>query len=68
MFRGRLPPAAFATVSGDTEPDKIVASMVKAGGREPYAIAGFAEWDFYPENRAAYLEKIRALCAPVLRP
>jgi hypothetical protein len=59
---GRLPPAAFVTVSGDTEPDKIAAAMAKAGGREPFAVVGFSERDFYPENRAAYLGKMRALC------
>jgi len=65
---GDLPPAAFATVSGDTEPGKVAMAMAKAGGREPFAVAGFAERDFYPENRASYLEKIGALRDAAARP
>jgi hypothetical protein len=59
--KGRLPEVAFGTVSGDTEPDKIVAQMAKEGGRAPFAYAGFSEKDFLPENRATYLEKLKRL-------
>lgn len=61
MNEGKLPPAAFITVSGDTRPDKIAASMAGAGGRKPFAVAGFSERDFRPENRGDYVERIRAL-------
>ena len=60
-FKGTIPRAVYVTVSGDTEPDKIVRSMVKEGGVEPYAFAGFAERDFQPENRAGYIKKIAGL-------
>ncbi len=59
--RGRLPQAAFGTISGDTEPEKIVAKMAKAGGRAPFAYAGFSRRDFQRENRAVYVEKLRYL-------
>lgn len=61
MFKGRLPDVAFATISGDTKPEKIVASMAREGGRQPFASAGFSEADFKPANRAAYLDKVRQL-------
>jgi len=64
MFKGSLARAAFVTVSGDTDPDKIVAAMVKESGVQPFAIAGFAERDFYPENRDGYVAKIAALVEP----
>lgn len=63
MFKGRLPKAAFATISGGTKPDKIAAAMTKESGRKPYAVVGFDGVDFEPRNRAVYLDKLRALCA-----
>ena len=60
-YKGKLPEAAYGTVSGDTEPKKIVAAMAKEGGREPFAYAGFSEKDFLAENRKIYLEKLRTL-------
>lgn len=64
-FRGTLPRAAFVTVSGDTEPGKIVKAMAKEGGREPFAFAGFSEKHFLPENREAYAGRIAALVEPL---
>jgi hypothetical protein len=58
---GRLPEAAYGTISGDTEPEKIVAAMAKAAKREPFAHAGFSKSDFLPENRDTYVEKLRLL-------
>jgi hypothetical protein len=63
MFRGKLPQAAFATISGGTKPDKIAAAMAKESGRKPFAIVGFDGVDFDPANRAVYVGKLRALCA-----
>jgi len=65
MFKGTIPRAVYATVSGDTDPDKIVRSMVKEVGVEPLTFAGFAERDFYPENREGYIKKIAALLDPL---
>jgi len=62
MHAGRLPEVAYATISGDTEPEKIVAKMAKVGKRESFAFAGFSERDFSPENRAVYVGKIKRLC------
>jgi hypothetical protein len=62
MFKGKLPRAAFATISGDTKPDKIAAAMAKEGGRQPFAVVGFDGVDFEAENRATYLGKMAALC------
>ncbi len=59
--RGELPEAGFGTISGDTEPEKIVAKMAKVSGREPFAYAGFSRRDFEPENRAVYVQKLRYL-------
>lgn len=59
--KGRLPQLAFGTISGDTEPDKIVARMARLGGRTPYAYAGFSQKDFLPENRGVYVEKLAYL-------
>jgi hypothetical protein len=59
--RGRLPEAAYGTISGDTEPEKIVAQMAKVAKRQPFAYAGFSKRDFSSENRDIYLEKIRYL-------
>ncbi len=61
MYKGTIPRAAFITVSGDTEPDKIAKSMVKESGVVPFVSVGFAERDFYPENRDAYVRKIAAI-------
>ncbi len=58
---GSLPEAAYGTISGDTEPEKIVAAMAKLAKRQPFAYAGFSESDFEPENRARYIEKLRCL-------
>jgi len=62
LMKGKLPAAAFVTVSGDTDPDKIVAAMAKESGTEPRAVAGFRDKDFLPENRAVYVGKIAELC------
>ena len=65
LFQGTLPKAAFITVSGDTEPDKIVKAMTKESGREPFAFTGFSEADFLPENRDIYIKKISGLVDPL---
>jgi hypothetical protein len=64
-FKGSISRAAFVTVSGDTEPDKIALAMAREGGVEPFAVAGFAERDFYPENGDAYSAKLAGLLAPL---
>jgi hypothetical protein len=64
MFKGAIRKAAFATVSGDTEPDKIVKAMTKESGVEPFAFVGFSESDFKPENRDVYIGKIMKLVQP----
>ena len=61
LMKGRLPPAAFVTVSGDTKPDKIVAAMAKESGTEPLAFAGFGDKDFATKNRAVYVGKISGI-------
>jgi hypothetical protein len=66
--KGRLPEVAFGTISGDTEPEKIVARMARLGGRAPSAYAGFSEKDFLPENRAGYAEKLAYLTGVKSRP
>jgi hypothetical protein len=59
LYKGRLPEAsAYLTVSGDTDPAKVVAAMAKESGRQPVAFAGFADRDFEAANRATYLAKI----------
>jgi len=67
LFRGSFSRAAFVTVSGDTRPDDIVAAMSEESGIAPFAIAGFAERDLYPENREAYAAAIAALVEPLRR-
>jgi len=59
--KGTLPETSFATISGDTEPEKIVARMAKESGRKPASYAGFSERDFLPENRGLYMEKLTYL-------
>jgi len=60
MNKGELPGiAAYVTVSGDTDPMKIVAAMAKESGRQPTASAGFADRDFEDGNRTIYLDTIR---------
>lgn len=59
--RGKLPKAAFASISGDTKPDRIVRAMTKVSGTKPVAFTGFGEKDFLPANRAVYLEKLGVL-------
>lgn len=67
--RGKLPDSsAYVTVSGDTDPEKIVAAMAKESGRQPVASTGFADRDFEPGNRALYLEKIRGIVDRLLAP
>jgi hypothetical protein len=61
LMKGKLPAAAFVTVSGDTKPDKIVAAMEKESGKAPLVFEGFGDRDFAPENRAAYVGKIRRI-------
>jgi len=59
LYRGQLPEAAaYVTVSGDTDPARIVAAMAKESGRLPTISAGFADRDFTAEHRSLYLEKI----------
>jgi hypothetical protein len=58
LMKGRLPSAGFATVSGDTKPDKIATAMAKESGTAPLAVVGFSERDFRSENRATYLAKV----------
>jgi hypothetical protein len=60
MNKGKLPGiAAYVTVSGDTDPMKIVAAMAKESGRQPTVSAGFADRDFEDGNRTNYLDTIR---------
>lgn len=61
--KGELPEAVYITVSGDTEPEKIVRMMEKASGKSPLGYESFTEKDFSAANRQIYLEKIRALMA-----
>jgi hypothetical protein len=62
LARGRLPPlTAYVTVSGDTDPSKVVAAMAKEAGRQPIVFAGFVDRDFESENRPRYLEKIGSI-------
>jgi hypothetical protein len=61
LNRGKLPPAAFVTVSGDTKPDKIVAAMIKESKAEPRVVMGFGDKDFSPENRSVYVGKIAGI-------
>lgn len=61
LNKGKLPAAAFVTVSGDTEPDKIVAAMMKESKAEPRVIEGFGDKDFSPENRSVYIGKIAGI-------
>jgi len=59
LNKGKLPPlAAYVTVSGDTQPDKVAAEMAKESGRQPATFAGFADRDFEPGSRAQYIAKI----------
>ena len=60
---GELPGAVYVTVSGDTEPEKIVRMMEMASGTVPLGYEGFAERDFAAANRQEYLEKLRSLVA-----
>lgn len=60
--RGKLPVAtAYVTVSGDTDPAKVVAAMAKESERQPAASAGFADRDFEAPSRAAYLARIAGI-------
>ncbi|MDD3982285.1 MAG: hypothetical protein PHT55_08795 [Spirochaetales bacterium] len=63
--KGSIAKAAFITVSGDTKPDKVVAAMAKASGTTPTTSAGFTEYHFQPQNRASYLEVLRAVVDPM---
>jgi hypothetical protein len=66
LNRGKLPPlAAYVTVSGDTDPAKIVAVMEKESGRQPIAFTGFTDRDFEDRNRSRYLEKIGSVVEPL---
>jgi len=59
QHKGKLPAlAAYVTVSGDTQPDKVAAEMARESGRQPAAVAGFADRDFEPGNRGQYVAKI----------
>lgn len=62
LLRGRLPGAsAFVTVSGDTDPARVVASMAKESGRQPAASAGFTDGDFDAASAAVYAAKIEGI-------
>jgi len=62
LMKGKLPPAtAFITVSGDTDPDKIVADMKKVSGAVPAVFIGFRDKDFAPENRDSYAAKLTTI-------
>ena len=62
LARNRFPSmATFVTVSGDTDPGNVVASMAKEAGRQPAASAGFADQDFEAGNRPLYLAKIGSI-------
>jgi len=62
LNKGKLPPlAAYVTVSHDTQPDKVAAAMAKESGKQPAAVAGFADRDFEPGNRALYIAKIGSI-------
>jgi L-fucose isomerase-like protein len=58
LMKGKLGKAVFVTVSGNTEPDKIVADMARESGISPLAVAGFVAADFAPGNKAAYEGKL----------
>lgn len=60
--KGKLPAlSAFVTVSGDTDPARVVAAMAKESGRQPVAFAGFADRDFDAANSSAYVGKIASI-------
>ena len=62
LMKGTLPSAtAFVTVSGDTEPDKIVADMKKVSGVVPAVFIGFRDKDFALENRESYAAKLKTI-------
>lgn len=65
LFKGKLPKAAFITVSGDTDPKKVVKTMTKESGREPFAYVGFIEKDFELSNFDVYAKKIAELVEPL---
>ena len=62
-LNGGVPEVVYVTVSGDTEPEKIVRMMEKASGKTPLGYESFTEKDFSAANRPRYLEKLRALLA-----
>lgn len=63
--KGSLERVSFITVSGDTDPDKIVKNMADEAGLQPDSYAGFAEADFHPNNYALYAAKLELLLAPL---
>jgi len=56
--RGKLPECAYVVVSANTAPEKIVAMMTTASGKEPKVYVGFVEKDFTVESRSTYLAKL----------
>lgn len=61
-YKGKLPAlSAFVTVSGDTDPARVVAAMAKESGRQPTAFAGFADRDFEAASRSDYLARIAGI-------
>ena len=58
LMKGKIRTAVFVTVSGNTEPEKIVAEMTKESGLQPLAVASFVASDFAPENSAVYEAKV----------
>ena len=61
LMKGKIRAAVFVAVSGNTDPEKIVAEMVKESGIQPKAVASFVAADFAPENQAAYEGKLAAV-------
>jgi menaquinone-dependent protoporphyrinogen IX oxidase len=61
IMKGKINAAVFVAVSGNTEPDKIVAEMARESGTQPKAIASFVAADFAPEGRAAYEGKVAGI-------
>lgn len=61
LTKGKLRKAVFVTVSGNTEPEKIAAEMVKESGIKPLAVFSFVAADFVPENGSVYEGKLAGI-------
>jgi len=66
LTKGKIRTAVFVTVSGNTEPEKIVAEMVRESGIQPRAVASFIAADFAPENAAVYEGKLSKVMDAVI--